>query len=106
MNEQAPDVAAIVVKELKEKALASPRVPISVPPRQHYHTFPNGLTICFTLDILPIGRYWHLSLARVPGSPTKEELDFWPRAFFDEEPSIELAGIILPSFHFIWRASV
>lgn len=103
MNEQARDVAAIV-KEMKEKAaLASPRVPISVPPRQHYHTFPNGLTICFTLDNLPLGRYWHLSLARVPGSPTKEEVDFWPRAFFDEEPLVKLLGITLPSFHFIWR---
>lgn len=103
MNEQNPGVSAIV-KKLKERALASPWVPAGVPPRQHFHRFPNGLTICFTLDILPGVRYWHLSIARVNGCLTPEETVFWPRAFFDEPPTIELPSQIhgLSSKHFHW----
>jgi len=96
---------AVIVQKLKEKALALPWEPLGVPPRQHYHILPNGLTICFTLDILPGARFWHLSIARVPGSLTPEEIEFWRHAFFDEEPTIELPSQILglSSKHFHWR---
>jgi len=107
MNEQDPDVAAIV-KKLKEKAQESPWVPVGVPSREHFHTLPNGLSICFTLDILPKGRYWHLSIARmIHGDLTEEEVKFWRWAFFKEEPTTELPGQILPSSsrHFHWRVS-
>lgn len=99
-----PDVS-VVVQKLKEKALTSPWEPLGVPPRQHFHRFPNGLTICFTLDVLPGARFWHLSIARVPGGPTPEEIEFWRRAFFEEEPTIELPSQILglSSKHFHWR---
>ncbi len=95
-----------VVERLKERAQAAPWVPLEVPSQEHYHRFANGLSICFTLDILTEARYWHLSLARIPGGPTAEELEFWRRAFFSEEPDIELPSQIagLPSRHFHWRA--
>jgi hypothetical protein len=102
--EEAKAIATIVEK-LKERAAASPWVPLGVPPRQHYHVFPNGLSICFTLDILPETKYWHLSIARLPGGPTREEVELWRRAFFAEDPTIELSGQ-LPGFlsrHFYWR---
>lgn len=96
---------AVVVKKLKKRAQASPWVPLGVPPPEHYHRLPNGLTICFTLDVLPGIGYWHLSIARIPEGPTKEEIEFWRRAFFDEEPTIEWPGRIigLMSKHFYWR---
>lgn len=99
------DVAAIV-KKLKQMARARPWVPMGAPPREHYHKFPNGLTLCFTLDILRGVRYWHLSIGRVNGRLAPEEIEFWPRAFFDEEPTIELLSQILglSSKHFHWRA--
>jgi len=102
---QDRDIANIV-QRLKERALASPWVPVGVPPQQHYHIFPNGLSICFTLDILPEARYWHLSIARMSSGPTAEEVEFWPRAFFEELPTIEVPFQILelPSKHFHWRA--
>ncbi len=104
MNRQDPDVVTIV-ENLKERARAHPWIPSGVPPRQHYHTFPNGLTICFTLDVLPGCRFWHLSIARVPGGSTPEEIDFWRHTFFDEEPTVELPGQIsgVLSRHFHWR---
>lgn len=104
--ERAKDIPAIV-KTLKETAAASPWVPLGVPPRQHYHVFPNGLSLCFTLDILLGAQYWHLSIARVPGGPTPEEIELWRRAFFDEEPTIEYSGRItgLLSRHFYWRVN-
>ena len=104
MNEKDPDVVTIV-KRLKENARAKPWWPVGVPPREHYHRFPNGLSLCFTLDILPGIRYWHLSVARVLGGPTIGEVEFWRQAFFDEAPTIELSGQ-LPGFlssHFYWR---
>lgn len=101
-----PDVAAIV-KKLKGRALIHPWVPLGVPPGWHFHRFPNGLSICFTQDVLPGVRYWHLSIARVPGGPTREELEFWRHAFFNEEPTMEYPGQItgVPSRHFYWRVA-
>ena len=105
MDRQDPDIVAIVEK-LKEKALAHPWVPLGVPPREHFHRFPNGLTLCFTLDVLLGVRYWHLSIARLPSGPTAEEVEFWRGAFFDEPPAIELPGPLHGSLsqHFHWRA--
>ena len=105
MTQQAADVTAIVEK-LKERARARPWVPVGVPPREHYHRFPNRLSICFTLDILPGVRYWHLSIARVPGRLAPEEIEFWPRAFFDKTPDIESPSPIsfVAGRHFYWRA--
>jgi len=100
--------AKTIAEELKKKAQASPWVPLGPPPRQHYHRFPNGLAICFTLDILPDARYWHLSISRVSaGGPTREEIEFWRQAFFDEEPLIELPSQLLgvPARHFHWRVT-
>ena len=104
MNKQDPEVIAIV-KKLKETARAHPWTSVRVPSRRHYHIFPNGLQICFTLDVLPEGRYWHLSIARVNGALVPEEIEFWPRAFFDEEPTVELPIQIqgLSSRQFHWR---
>ena len=103
MNTGKRDATAIV-ERLKQRAQASPWMPLGVPPQEHFHRFPNGLSICFTLDILPGARYWHLSIARYPGGPTAEEIEFWRRAFFDEPPTIELPGQIQPAFsrHFHW----
>ncbi|MBA7681931.1 hypothetical protein ES703_90275 [subsurface metagenome] len=103
MNEQ--EVVAVVEK-LKGTAQACPWVPLGVPPRQHFHRFSSGLSICFTLDILPGARYWHLSIAKVPGYLTGQEIEFWRRAFFDEPPTIELPSQIpgVESRHFYWRA--
>ncbi|MBA7702129.1 hypothetical protein ES703_110886 [subsurface metagenome] len=104
MIKQDPEVNAVVEK-LKGGARASPWVPMGVPPRQHYHILPNGLTLCFTLDILPGRRYWHLSIARKPGGPTQEEIEFWRRAFFREEPKMTYPSRIAggASRHFFWR---
>lgn len=106
MNKQDPEVIAIVEK-LKERALAHPWVPMGVPPREHFHRFADGLSLCFTLDVLPGCRLWHLSIARVPGDATPEEIEFWRRAFFDEPPTIELPSQIagLSSRHFHWRVT-
>ena len=100
MNQQDPNITAIV-KKLKETAQAHPWVPMRIPPQEHYHSFPNGLSICFTLDVLPEIQYWHLSIARVPGDATPEEIELWCRAFFGEEPNIVINGPI--GKHFYWR---
>ena len=58
--------AADIVKKMKEGARAAPWVPLGAPPRERYHHLPNGLALCFTLDILPkehVGR-----LARITGA--------------------------------------
>ena len=96
---------AVIVAELKDRARAHPWVPVGTPPRQHYHKFPDGLTICFTLDILLEANYWHLSITRVPGRLAPEEVEFWRRAFFQEEPTVELPSQILGLSlrHFHWR---
>lgn len=105
MPAETPRDAAAIARKLKERALACPWVPSGVPPWQHYHVFPDGLSICFTLDILPRAQYWHLSIARIPGGPTREEIELWRRAFFAEDPTIELLGRIpgFPTRHFYWR---
>ena len=126
MDRRDPDVAA-VVKKLKDGARASPWIPAGAPPRERYHRFPDGLSLCFTLDILPIahlnrlaqasgakipeelvegGQLWHLSIARLGArDPTPEEVEFWRQAFFVEEPIIEVPGLIsaIKSRHFFWR---
>ena len=98
---------ATIVAKLKERAAAHPWVPAGVPQKQHFHRFPSGLTICFTLDILPTARYWHLSIVRLNGSIKQEEINFWRRAFFEEEPTIELPSQIagVSSMHFHWRVN-
>ena len=122
----APDVAAIV-KKLKDRARVSPWIPAGVPLRERYHHLPNGLNLHLTMDILPKeyinqlaqaigtkppeelgegGQFWHLSIARLGArSPTPEEVEFWCRAFFEEEPIIEVPGLILAikAKHFFWR---
>ncbi|KKN86958.1 hypothetical protein LCGC14_0262270 [marine sediment metagenome] len=127
MDRRAPDVVA-VVKKLKDGARGSPWIPAGTPPRERYHYFPDGLSICFTLDILSKvyltqlaqasgakipeglvegGRFWHLSIARLGArGPTPQEVDFWRQAFFGEEPIMEVGGQILGinSTHFFWRA--
>ena len=104
MNKQGQNVADIV-RALKDRARGHPWVPLGVPPREHVHRFSDGLSICFTLDILPGARYWHLSIARPDGGPTPQEIQFWRRAFFEEEPTIELPSQLpgVSSKHFHWR---
>jgi len=105
MPTETPRDTAAIAKKLKERALACPWVPLGVPPWQHYHVFPNGLSICFTLDVLPGVQYWHLSIARRSECATAEEVGFWRSAFFNEAPNIELQNRILgfPVTHFYWR---
>jgi len=95
-----------IVEELKQKAEESRWEPYGVPPLEHYHVFPNGLSICFTLDILPGAQYWHLSISRTRGGLTREEVELWRRAFFSEEPFLVLPSEIIPGIHFYWKAPV
>jgi len=126
MDRRDPDVVAIV-KKLKDRAQASPWVPVGVAPPEHYHQLPDGLKLCLTLDILPRGdvdllamaigaelpegfgegaKFWHLSIARLGArGPTPEEIEFWRRAFFEEPPGIEVPGQVpaVQSRHFFWK---
>ncbi len=113
MDRRDPDVVAIVTR-MKIWARGAPWVPLGVAPRESYHHFPDGLSLCLTLDIFPKftkalgegGKFWHLSI-RPPGgrSLTPEEVEFWCRAFFEEEPVVEVPGMIagLRTRHFFWR---
>ena len=126
MDRRYPDAAAIV-KKMKDGARANPWVPLGIAPQERYHHFPNGLSLCLTVDVLSKegfkelarrfglkppgdlgegGQFWHLSMARV-GSlpPAQEEVEFWRRAFFEEEPIIEMRGLLtgLHTRHFFWR---
>ncbi len=126
MDRRDPEVVAIV-KKLKDEARASPWIPAGAPPHARYHHLPNEISLCFTRDLFSKkyinrlaqaigtkipeelgegGQYWHLSIAR-PGahSPTPEEVEFWRRAFFEEEPIIEVLGLIpaIKAKHFFWR---
>jgi len=94
-----------LVQRLKDEAFRHPRVPSGMPARRHYHHFPDGLSVCFTQDVLPMGQLWHLSVARVQGELTEEEVASWPKAFFDEEPDIRRPGEIHGprAQHFFWR---
>ena len=127
MDRRDQDVVA-VVKKMKDAAQASPWIPAGVPPRERYHHLPNGLNLCLTMDLLlteyinglarAIGtkvpeelggrdKFWHLSIVRLGArGPTLEEVEFWRRAFFKEEPTIEVPGLItgVNSRHFFWRA--
>lgn len=102
------EITAVVAK-LKERAVSSPwqplRVPVGAPPQEHFHFFPNGLSLCFTLDVLPPGaKYWHLSIVRTLGSPTTEEIELWRRAFFDEPPIMAYpAQLLSKGWHFFWE---
>ncbi len=126
MDRRTPDVVA-VVKKLKDGARGSPWIQAGAPPRERYHHFPDGLSICFTLDIFTKvylnrlaqaigtkipedlgegGQFWHLSITRLGArGPTPQEVEFWRRAFFEEEPIIEVPGQIpsVNSKHFFWR---
>lgn len=126
MDRRDLDVVAIV-KKLKDSALVSPWIPAGVPPRERYHHLPNGLSLCLTMDLLPKeyvnrlaqaigtkvpeelgegGQFWHLSITRLgTRGPTPEEVEFWRRAFFEEEPTIEVPGLIpsIKAKHFFWR---
>ncbi len=111
MDRRAPDVVAIV-KKLKDRAQASPWIPAGVASPEHYHHLPDGLKLCLTMDILPKAfgersQFWHLSIARLGArGPTPEEIEFWCRAFFEEEPIKEVPGLLtgVKSRHFFWRA--
>lgn len=77
------------------------------PPRKHYRSFDDGLSICFTLDIVPgPDKFWHLSLSRTLGELSKAEQELWCRLFFEETPMMEHPSLILGSSarHFFWRA--
>lgn len=99
--------ADAIVRKLKEGARANPWVPHDVAPPERYHHFPDGLSLCFTLDVLPWGRFWHLSIAHPGTALTPAEVDFWRRAFFEAVPTGEMSGVIkaMNSRHFFWRAS-
>lgn len=94
-----------VVQSLKDEAFKHPRVPLAVPAQRHFHRFPNGLSVCFTQDVFPMGKFWHLSIARVGGVLTEGEANVWRQAFFDEEPDFEHeAELHGPAGrHFYWK---
>lgn len=97
-----------IVGALKETARRNEGVPLGPPPESCRHILPDGLALCLTVDFIPgRGRYWHLSVARTGGQfPSAEEIEFWRRAFFDEEPRIEVPGMLndVNSRHFFWSA--
>jgi len=97
-----------IVQRLKDEAFRHPWVPVGLPARRHFYHTADGLSICFTLDILPIDRFWHLSIARPGGRLTEEEVAFWRRAFKVEESAIENPGQIVPesSRHIYWESGV
>ncbi len=98
-----------IADELKRTAEANPFEPfkqLGPPLRRHYRSFDDGLTVCFTLDILPDGsKFWHLSMGRTPQGISQAEQEMWCRLFFDEQPVIERPGEIpgLLTRHFFWR---
>jgi len=124
---RAPEVVAIV-KKLKDRAKASPWMPSGLPPPVCYYHLPDGLSLCFTLDLFTKeylnrlaraigakaagelgegGQFWHLSIARMGAQgPNPGEVEFWRGAFFGEAPAVEVPGLIpgLSSRHFFWRA--
>ena len=104
LEEMNPQAKSRLVERLRGEAIRNPWVPTGVPPRRHFHRFPNNLSVCFTQDVLPMGTFWHLSLAR-EGGLSEQELRFWPRAFFDADPEISRPGELLPesAHHFFWR---
>lgn len=119
--------AGAIVRKLTEGAMANPWVPFGIPPQERYHHLPDGLNLCLTLDILTKayvnrlagvtgakppealaegGGFWHLSITRVgAGSPAPAEVEFWCRAFFEEDPMIEVPGLLadVQARHFFWR---
>ena len=100
-----------IADELKRVAQANPWEPfkhLGPPPKRHYRSLGDSLTICFTLDILPTGlNFWHLSLCRREGV-SRPEQELWCRLFFDEQPTIERPSEIpgLGSRHFFWKANL
>ena len=128
MDGRVPKKIATIVKKLKQRAGESPWIPFKLVAPEHRHNFPDGLSICFTIDILPVAYmnklarlagtelpeglgedslWWHLSITRLaPGGPSPEEISLWRRAFFKEEPTIEVPGLIIGANarHIYWRA--
>jgi hypothetical protein len=98
-----------MVRSLKETARRNEGVPLGPPPEECRRFLPDGLGLCLTVDFIPgRGRYWHLSVARTGDRfPSAEEIEFWRRAFFDEEPLIEVPGMLndVNSRHFFWDAA-
>ena len=99
-----------IAEQLKRMADAYPWEPfkqLGPPPRRHFRSLDDGLSLCFTLDILPRGlRLWHLSLCRVPQGVSRAEEELWCQLFFEQQPMIERPSEIpgLGSRHFYWRA--
>lgn len=125
MENRYPD-AEVIVDKLKGRARLEPWEPVGIAPQQHYHRFPDGLSLCLTVDILSKEYleeifkilkikdhagdeaekwFWHLSINRKgESSPSAEEIDFWRSAFFEAKPDIEVPGMItgINSRHFFW----
>lgn len=129
MEQQYPEAAAIAEK-MKESAQAHPWVPLGPAPQDRYHHFPNGLSLCVTVDIMsaeyqamvakilrmgpsPVkgseAKYWHLSICRFgEEKPSPEEVVFWRNTFFKKKPDIEMPVEMaqvngINSHHFLWR---
>ena len=98
-----------IAEQLKRTAKAYPWEPykeLGPPPRRHFRSLDDGLSVCFTLDVVPGGLFWHLSLCRVPQGVSRAEQELWCRLFFEEQPMIERPSEIpgLGSRHFYWKA--
>ena len=89
-----------VAEEMKAVAEAHPWLPVSPPPQRHYRAA-DGLHLCFTLDIHPTRRFFHLSLCRpgLEGRPADGEVEPWLQAFFGCVRPFEVPSP-LPARHF------
>ena len=79
------------VKELRELARAHPWVPVGPPPARHYRGLGPGISVGFTLDMLPGLCAEHLSVSfhRPPGAgaawiPNIKALEVIAKAFFGD----------------------
>lgn len=118
------------VKELVEGMKATAQryagPPLGPAARDCYRELADGLRLCLTVDVLSrewislvakafglnltrnqaTGRkLWHLSIARVGSSLSKEESEFWRRAFFEETPWHQSGGVLpgVNSRHLFWE---
>ncbi|TEB04775.1 hypothetical protein Psch_03537 [Pelotomaculum schinkii] len=60
-----------------------------MPHSRHWATFPSGLKICFTLRDSVEGSMWHLSVSKIGGIITQDEIKSLVVAFFDHEKPIK-----------------